>query len=512
MRSPPDSADQAEPPPKRFLIAAGTSIYKKMPDRPLPSVEGDLSRIVGLFVGKLGYERALLSLSENQDSTYFADKLDEWLRSPDRKTTDQIVLYYSGHGFLLHGDHYLMLTNSDESRMAVTAFPTANLGRMLAGTSIRQMMVILDTCQAGAGSGDFQTSVQKFLSSLSLIDPTPRCFYVLAAARPREEASQSVFSEAFVRAAGERHSSYDGLVESINREFEMKGLHQKASVSSLNVESSPPFLLKTRHRAEPKSRQKHRDKVRAALSEVLSRLFDDLSMDPRTIAEALMVEKADGSQKIGDTILDHLLDHEKSIPLLNKLIRKTVEKRASEKVTLLENCLDLILPYHFAPAVIADASRLINEDGGGFIQGVVITKCGAELLMAALDQLHAQFNPKDPELGGQYAIERGVPPLDKMSTAADAKRFLADVLKIESEETQVKSLMFDELDNDRKTYCIVRLMEDDADYDYMVKVLEQASEIRPELPILLLTSKGKDKGLEEVYLKVLRRRFNVPKL
>ena len=67
--------------------------------------------------------------------------------------------------------------------------------------------------------------------------------------------------------------------------------------------------------------------------------------------------------------------------------------------------------------------------------------------------------------------------------------------------------MFDKIDNERKTYCIVRLMEDDADYDYMVKVLEQASEIRPELPILLLTSKGKDKGSEEVYLKVLRRRF-----
>jgi hypothetical protein len=55
MPSPQDSADQAGPPPKRFLIAAGTSKYKNMPaDRQLPSVTDDLSRIVGLFVDQLG--------------------------------------------------------------------------------------------------------------------------------------------------------------------------------------------------------------------------------------------------------------------------------------------------------------------------------------------------------------------------------------------------------------------------------------------------------------------------
>ena len=63
-----------------------------------------------------------------------------------------------------------------------------------------------------------------------------------------------------------------------------------------------------------------------------------------------------------------------------------------------------------------------------------------------LDQFHAQFDPKDPELGGRYAIERGVPPLDKMSTAADAKRFLTASL-----ERIQRNLV-------RKARCSIRLI------------------------------------------------------
>ena len=511
MQSPQDSADSTEPPPGRFLIAAGTADYKFQPDLNLPSVAVDLGRIVDLFVSKLGYERVLLGLGENPESGYFGERLGKWLSDPDRKKTDQVVLYYSGHGVVVGGEHYLKMTNSDDRNIPTTAFLTSTLGRMLAGTRIRQLMVILDTCHAAAGGNDFQAIAQKFVSSLSVTDTTPRCFYALAAARPRGEASQSVFSEAFVRAAEEHPSSYDSLVGLINQEFETKFLQQRASVSSLGVELSPPFLTKLQHKAEPKSRQEYRDKVRAALSEELSRLFNDLSMNPQMISDALKIDKANRGTKILDTILDHLLDQEDSIPLLNKLIRKTVGKRAREEVTLLENCMDLILPFHFAPNVIAEASSLMNKEGGGFLQGVVMTKCGAELLMAALDQFYARFDSNDPELGGKHAIERGSPPLGDMSSDLDAKRFLADVLKAESEEAQAKRLRFDALDNERKTYCIVRLLEEGPDYDYMVKLLERASELRSELPILLLTSKSKDGGSETVYLSVLKRRFEVPR-
>ena len=273
-----------------------------------------------------------------------------------------------------------------------------------------------------------------------------------------------------------------------------------------------PFLSDLPRKAAPQSRQSYRDKVRAALSEELCRAVDDASINPQMIADALKIDKPDNRAKMLDTILDQLLDQEDSIPLLNKLIRRTAGKGARKEVIVLENCLDLILPFHFAPKVIADASSLMNTDGGGFLQGVVMTKCGAELLMAALDQFHARFDPNDPELGGKHAIERGSPPLGKMSIDDDARRFLRNVLQVESEEAQAKRLRFDALDNDRKTYCILRLMEEGPDRDHMMKLLERASQLRPELPIIVLTSKkSKDGDSEEVYLTILRRRFEPPR-
>ena len=109
----------------------------------------------------------------------------------------------------------------------------------------------------------------------------------------------------------------------------------------------------------------------------------------------------------------------------------------------------------------------MNKDGGGFLQGVVITKCGAELLMAALDQFHARFESERPGTRRKTRDRaRNTPPRQDV----DRRRregFLANVLKTESEEAQAKSLRFDELDNERKTYCIVRLMEEGPDHDYM---------------------------------------------
>ena len=99
------------------------------------------------------------------------------MASPPGSGNHQVVLYYSGHGNLVMGEQYLMMTNSDDSNVAGTAFLTANLGRMLSGTRISKMMVILDTCHAGAGGGDFLEIAGKFASSLGLNDPTPRCFY-----------------------------------------------------------------------------------------------------------------------------------------------------------------------------------------------------------------------------------------------------------------------------------------------------------------------------------------------
>ena len=137
---------------------------------------------------------------------------------------------------------------------------------------------------------------------------------------------------------------------------------------------------------------------------------------------------------IPKAIVDRLVDCDDSIPLLNRLIREFANKKARDSVEIIENCMDLILPYHFSPAAVATVSSYLNAKGGGFLKGVVTTKCGAELVMAAQDQSESRFDRKDPELSGIYAIGRGVPPLGKISIDDDAKRFLASVIGSDSEE------------------------------------------------------------------------------
>ena len=249
MRSPPDSADHAEPRPKRFLIAAGTSRYKNMPeDRQLPSVEDDLSRIVKLFQGEFGYERVLAGLGDNPPNDYFRTQLSDWLKDRERTDSDIIVLYYSGHGAPEGGEHYLLMTDSDETDFAGTAFPTASIGKMLRRTKIRNMMVIMDTCHAAMGGSDFGAIAQQYISSLKADYGETIGFYALAAARPKEEAGQGAFSAAFERvvrkppsACGNSQqeflSSYDRLVEAINEDFKSTGVRQRASINLIAVQS-----------------------------------------------------------------------------------------------------------------------------------------------------------------------------------------------------------------------------------------------------------------------------------
>ncbi|MDR3632790.1 MAG: SIR2 family protein [Isosphaeraceae bacterium] len=268
----------------------------------------------------------------------------------------------------------------------------------------------------------------------------------------------------------------------------------------------------SRPRGDSERRKEYREKVRRALSDQLDQLFDDQRKNPRDLALALTIKAIpDKAAKVREAILDHLLDHDDSVPLLHGLINEWAKKKERDALDILENCLDLILPFHFAPEVVATASSCLNAKGGGFLKGVVMTKCGAELMMAALDQFESRFDPKDPELGGKHAIGRSLPPLGKITIDDDAQRFLAHILETESAESRARRLKWDRLGNKRTTYCIVRLPQESAEQDYALKLLERASEIQPELPILLLTTESQAKNPEEEYLRVLRRRFEDPR-
>jgi hypothetical protein len=217
----------------------------------LPSVKDDVERIVDLFTQKLGYKRVLPGLADDPKHAYIEEKLSTWLK--ERNASDCIVFYYSGHGMVEHGEHYLLTNESEIDNLAVTALPTAQLARMLAGSCVRQFLVILDTCYSGQGSQNFANIANLYSTSLHPDHESACRLYAIAAARPTEEAFQSAFSEVFVdvlqnpplACGNERFLvSYEHLIEEVNQKLKSeKKVRQKANLTPpQNLQGPPNFF------------------------------------------------------------------------------------------------------------------------------------------------------------------------------------------------------------------------------------------------------------------------------
>ncbi len=263
MPSPPAWLDDTSTHGPLFLIAAGTARYDHLPEEEqLPSVTGDLKRIVDLFTANLGYERVLPGLSDNPTYVEISRKLGRWLKDAARTASDRIVFYYSGHGVFENGVHYLLTSDSEMSSLEGTAFQVASLGRMLHGTPIQQILVILDTCYAGRGVADFGSVAREHINSLRTNDQVVRGFYAMAAARAKDEARQGVFAQALVDTledpplpcGGDQQQylgAYEFIIETINQRFKTLRLKQRASLDTFNVQSAAWFFRNLRYRAVP---------------------------------------------------------------------------------------------------------------------------------------------------------------------------------------------------------------------------------------------------------------------
>ena len=114
-------------------------------------------------------------------------------------------------------------------------------------------------------------------------------------------------------------SSYDRLVEAINEDFMATGVRQRASISSIAVQSAPLFIPNIRYgprkEPSPEHRRDYRDKLQKALSAELE-LFP---MGTAELFSAFQIGDDPKERKNSlDLIVNRMLDHEDSIPLLNK--------------------------------------------------------------------------------------------------------------------------------------------------------------------------------------------------
>lgn len=235
---------------RRFLIAAGTANYSHFPAlEPLSSVPADLTRIQSLFCGQLGYRRALPELGLDPTANELRHGVSGWLNAPERTADDILVVYYSGHA-VSSGRHYLLCRDSKRQELAGTAVASEDLMWAVGRDSpVRHILVILDTCYAGAGVRELSRIAERVEQSRPETGGTSSGLWFLAAARPQEEALESVFSQKLAAVISSLRAGYtqpylslDWVVSDINAAFEQSQLRQRAFLGAQEVVSLPPFI------------------------------------------------------------------------------------------------------------------------------------------------------------------------------------------------------------------------------------------------------------------------------
>jgi WD40 repeat protein len=235
---------------RRFLITIGTSRYGRLDESAyLPHVERDL-RVVAELFGRYGYAPAIPGLGAYATAQHVKNALGNWCQDVAIGPTDIVVLYFAGHG-ITADRHYLLCWDSDDRNLAASALPTEDLIRVLLAGGIRNLLLILDTCYAGAGGADAAVVALRHLGRHLPHGDADAALWFMSSARARDEAGDGSFVAALPTAisavtgqSGQRQRYLDlhHLVREINADMARSGTGQRAEIVFSRSVDVAPFL------------------------------------------------------------------------------------------------------------------------------------------------------------------------------------------------------------------------------------------------------------------------------
>ncbi|CAM5594930.1 AAA family ATPase [Streptomyces purpurascens] len=186
--------------PRRFLIATAVSHYPNAPaelewDR--PGLVEARRRVVELFTGELGYTH-VSDLGLNPSKHQLLRELREFCRAPERRPDDVVAVYVAGHGEVLDNGDYVLLTADTEPDDLYDALLPGTLARkILAGTKVRRLLLMLDTCFSGQGGNELLAAMARLKNDWREDEAG---LAVITSAQPRELAQTGAFPELLAEA------------------------------------------------------------------------------------------------------------------------------------------------------------------------------------------------------------------------------------------------------------------------------------------------------------------------
>jgi WD40 repeat protein len=236
----------------RYMIAIGSPECLHMGLHRLEQVPSDVERMCEFFTSEIqGYKRVLADeIPPGAPSRTIRDQLVRWFSDPSRQETDCVVIYYAGHAdtFGKFKDHYLYTSDSKPREIQNTAIKTASLPEILfegEGLRPQSVLLILDTCHAGAGGGQASAALSVASEALGGLGAG---FWLLASSGPDDIAGDGSFVHAFLAAVkdpsifGAGAAEYLNPIEIaavVNEQFAANGRGQRAEGNSIRGGRSP---------------------------------------------------------------------------------------------------------------------------------------------------------------------------------------------------------------------------------------------------------------------------------
>ncbi|MER5938430.1 caspase family protein, partial [Streptomyces sp. NPDC001928] len=235
-------------PGRRFLIAVGVGAYSDAGIDNLPGVPRDVARVRELLE-PMDYTVALAELAVDPGRD-LAERIEDWVLEIDLGPRDAVVVYFAGHGVkAADRRHYLLCTDSRFGRYT-TSLASEDLCRPLMTSPVGHLLVVLDTCYAGAGAED----IAKLAAELASSQRGTAGRWMMAAARGKERARENVFVEALAHVLEQpragAHQEYLGVrevTERVNEYFRDKHPAQHARHSTIDSDGHAPFFHNRAH-------------------------------------------------------------------------------------------------------------------------------------------------------------------------------------------------------------------------------------------------------------------------
>ncbi|WP_162688623.1 MULTISPECIES: caspase family protein [unclassified Streptomyces] len=227
---------------RRYALVVGVSNYASdLPD--LPGAVEDAQRLADRLAS-MGYERVLAEISADPTSAVLRRGISEWAGEAMLGPDDVVVAYFSGHGVLREGRHYL-LGSDDEPDRRHSGLAGADLVGLVADSLAGHSLTLIDTCHAGAVVND----VAQWSAELGRAGRQGTASWVLTSARGAKPAYGGVLVDAledvFARpSAGPRQRFLDvrEVTERVNRYFAEHEVPQRAGLVGPGAGGADPFF------------------------------------------------------------------------------------------------------------------------------------------------------------------------------------------------------------------------------------------------------------------------------